>query len=345
MAKTTVVIAAVTTALLFASAVRAADTVGDCHIGAYRLAGGGVVDIGASDGDALRWRTFDGRTGALHPRASGGWTSTLGWTGRSDGTHVTLSACPGGAITFDGLAGERIAFDVTKTRFAGDGVALAGRLVLPRGNGPVPIAVLVHGSESDSALNFYALQRLFPSQGVGAFVYDKRGTGLSGGKYTQNFSVLANDAVAAMREARRLAGRRAGRVGYQGGSQGGWVAPIAASRAPVDFVIVGYGLAVSPIEEDRSELALEMKLKGHSPAEIAEALEIGDAADAVFASNFTRGFARFEAVRARYRDAPWYKDVHGNFTHFSLLVQSHPRLTDWWTRFGERPSAAKVLRL
>lgn len=26
------------------------------------------------------------------------------------------------------------------------------------------------------------------------------------------------------------------------------------------------------------------------------------------------------------------------------LVRPHPRLTDWWTRFGERPSAAKVLR-
>ncbi len=318
MANSGFALAAVTTALLFASAGRAADTVGDCHIGAYRLADGGVVDIAPSDGDALRWRTFDGRTGALHPQTGGGWTSTLGWTGRPDGTRVTFSACPGGAITFDGAAGERIAFDVTETRFAGDGVTLAGRLVLPRGAGPVPIVVLVHGSENDSALDFYSLQRLLPSQGVGVFVYDKRGTGRSGGKYTQDFSVLANDAVAAMREGRRLAGRRAGRVGYQGGSEGGWVAPIAASRAPVDFVIVGFGLAVSPIEEDRQELALEMKLKSHSPAEIAEAREIGDAADAVFASNFTSGFARFGAVRAKYRDAPWFKDVHGNFTHFIL---------------------------
>ncbi len=305
-------------ALLFAPAVWAADTVGDCHIGAYRLAGGDVVDIAPSDGDALRWRTFDGRTGALHPQAGGGWTSTLGWTGRPDGTRVTLSPCPGGAISFNGVAGARLAFDVTQTRFAAAGVTLAGRLVMPPGDAPVPIVVLVHGSENDSALNFYSLQRLLPSQGVGVFVYDKRGTGLSSGKYTQDFGVLADDAVAAMREARRLAGRRAGRVGYQGGSEGGWVAPIAASRAPVDFVIVGFGLAVSPIEEDRQELALEMKLKGHSPAQIAQALQIGEAADAVFASHFTRGFARFEAVRARYRNAPWFKDVHGNFTHFIL---------------------------
>jgi hypothetical protein len=318
MTRAFVLLTGLITALLAGGAAQAADTVGDCHIGAYRLADGGVVDIGASDGDVLRWRRFDGTVGALHPAPGGGWTSLRGWTDHPDGTRVSFSACPGGEITFDGISGHRIAFDVSETRFDGVGVKLAGRLVLPRGAGPVPIVVLVHGSEDFSARDFYALQRLLPAEGVGAFVYDKRGTGASGGKYTQDFGLLADDAVAAIREARRLAGPRAGRVGYQGGSEGGWVAPIAASRAPVDFVIVGFGLAVSPIEEDRSELALEMRLKGHSEAEVAEALEIGDAADAVFASNFTSGFARFEAVRAKYRDAPWYKDVHGNFTHFLL---------------------------
>ncbi|HEY5289915.1 MAG TPA: alpha/beta hydrolase [Caulobacteraceae bacterium] len=318
MTRTGVILAALSAAVLIGSAAQAADTVGDCRIGAYRLADGRVVDIGAADGDLLRWRTFDGKVGALHPRATGGWTSTVGWTDRPDGIRVTLSPCPGGAITFDGTAGKRIAFDVTETKFAGDGVTLTGRLVLPRGDGPVPIVVLVHGSENFSARDFYALQRLLPAEGVGVFVYDKRGTGASGGKYTQDFSLLADDAVAAMREARRLAGARAGRVGYQGGSEGGWVAPLAASRAPVDFVIVGFGLAVSPIEEDRSELVLEMKLKGHSPAEVAKALEIGEAAETVLSSGLTQGFARFDAVRAEYKDAPWYKDVHGNFTHFLL---------------------------
>ncbi len=313
-----VLLAAFSAALLVGAAARAADTAGDCRIGAYRLADGRVVDIGAADGDLLRWRTFDGRVGALHPGANGGLTSTVGWTDRADGIRVTLSPCPGGAISFDGTAGQRIAFDTTETKFAGDGVTLAGRLVLPRGAGPVPIVVLIHGSENFSARDFYALQRLLPAEGVGVFVYDKRGTGASQGKYTQDFSVLADDAVAAMREARRLAGARAGRIGYQGGSEGGWVAPMAAERAPVDFVIVGFGLAVSPIEEDRSELALEMKLKGHSTADTAKALEIGEAAEAVMASGFTQGFARFDAVRAKYANAPWYKDVHGNFTHFLL---------------------------
>src|SRR5580693_474210 len=296
----------------------AADTVGDCRIGAYRLTDGSLVDIGASDEDALRWRRFDGTTGKLHKTTDGSWSSTLGFTDKPDGKTVTFSDCAKGNISFNGINGRRIAFDVTESTFEGDGVKLVGRLVLPKSAGQTPIVVLIHGSETDSARDFYPLQRLLPAEGVGAFVYDKRGTGASGGKYTQDFNLLANDAVAAMREARRLAGARAGRVGYQGGSEGGWVAPLAASRAPVDFVIVSFGLAVNVLQEDQEELALEMHLKGHSAEETAKALEVGRAAEAVAASRFTSGFAEFDAVRAKYKSQPWYKDVHGNFTYMLL---------------------------
>jgi pimeloyl-ACP methyl ester carboxylesterase len=308
---------ALATAFLPAFA-RAADTVGDCRIGAYRLTDGSVVDVGASDEDALRWRRFDGTTGKLHKNADGSWNSTLGFTDKPDGKKVTFSDCAKGDISFNGINGHRIAFDVTETTFEGDGVKLVGRLVLPKSGGRTPIVVLIHGSETDSARDTFPLQRLLPAEGVGAFVYDKRGTGASGGKYTQDFSLLANDAVAAMREARRLAGARAGRIGYFGGSEGGWVAPIAATRAPADFVIVGYGLAVSVIDEDQEEVALEMRLKGHSPEEIAKAQEVAAAAEAVFESGFTKGLERFDAVRAKYRGEPWYKDVHGNYTYFIL---------------------------
>jgi uncharacterized protein len=184
----------------------AADTAGDCRIGAYRLTDGSVVDIGASDEDALRWRRFDGTTGKLHKNADGSWYSTLGFADKPDGKTVTFSDCAKGDISFNGINGRRIAFDVTESTFEGDGVKLVGRLVLPKSAGQTPIVVLIHGSETDSARDFYPLQRLLPAEGVGAFVYDKRGTGASGGKYTQDFNLLANDAVAAMREARRLAG-------------------------------------------------------------------------------------------------------------------------------------------
>jgi pimeloyl-ACP methyl ester carboxylesterase len=294
-------------------------TAGDCHIGAYRFWDGEIIDIARSEGDTFRWRKFDGTTGVLHKKDDGSWTSTLGWTDRPDGHTASFTRCARGEIEFDGKKAHRIPFDVTDTVFKGrGGLKLVGRLVLPKGNDSVPIVVLLHGAERESARDSDKLQRLLPGENVGAFVYDKRGTGGSDGKYTQDFDTLADDAVAAMREAKRIAGTRCARIGYQGGSQGGWVAPLAATRAPVDFVIVSFGLAVSVIDEDQEEVAVEMRFKGHSQREISKALEVAAAAEAIFESGFTKGFERFDAVRAKYRNEPWYKDLHGNYTHFIL---------------------------
>ena len=314
-----------------APVARAAETM-DCHIGTYRLSDGGNVDIAPSDGHTLRWRRFDGTTGALTEKGGGRWTSSYGWTGRPDGKAVQLSECGAGRINFDGVEGRRVRFDVTDTTFTSHGATLAGRLILPKGTGVVPIVILVHGAEHDSARQFNALQRMLPAEKVGAFVFDKRGTGGSDGSYSQDFNLLADDAVAAMREAKRLSGRRAGRIGYQAGSQGGWVAPLAANRAQVDFVIVCFGLAVSVIDEDQQEVAIEMREKGHSSADIASALEVARAAETVIASGFTDGFGPFDAVRAKYKDAPWYKDLHGNYTYF-LLPYSESQLRDMSAKF------------
>jgi uncharacterized protein len=313
----------------------------DC-VGTYRLSDGGIVDLGRSEGETLRWRRFDGTTGVLSKSSEGHWTSTLGWTGRLDGKIARLSECAAGSITFDGMQGRRIAFDVTETKFSSHNTTLIGRLVLPKGAATVPIVVLLHGAEHDSGRDFYALQRLLPAEGVGAFVFDKRGTGASSGSYTQDFSILADDGVSAMHEAKRLAGSRAGRIGYQGGSQGGWVAPIAANVEHVDFVIVCFGLAVSVIDEDQQEVEIEMREKGHSPAEIADALKVATAAETVIASRFTEGFQEFDAVRAKYKDAPWYKDVHGNYTYMLLpyteaeLKEMAPKY-QWGTPFRYDP--------
>ncbi|MGO4222319.1 alpha/beta hydrolase family protein [Lysobacter sp. TAF61] len=310
--------------LLFAAALAATPAAqppaqpSQCPAGAYRFADGSTIDVGAEK-DGLRWRRIDGATGLLTQDDKGNWTSTLGWTGRPDGKRIGFSDCAHGRIDFDGKPGKRIALVVRDTTFEGEGgIKLAGRLLMPEGNATAPIVVLVHGAESTSARIEDDMQRQLPAEGVAAFVYDKRGTGGSQGKYTQDFSVLANDAVAAVREARRLAGTRAGRVGFRGGSQGGWVAPLAATRTPVDFVMVGYGLAVSVLDEDREAVILQLGLKGYDQSVIDQALQISDAAAVVISSGFSQGIDAFDAVRIKYRDQPWYKDVYGNFTHVML---------------------------
>jgi pimeloyl-ACP methyl ester carboxylesterase len=292
-----------------------------CEIGTYVLSDGSNVDIAESDGDTLRWLKFTGERGQLHPRAQGTWSSTYGWTDRPDGITVSFSECEKGAITFQGMPGKRLNFDVNDTVFERDGVRLAGRLVMPRGNDKVPVVVLVHGSEHDSALATYPLQRIFPAQRIGVFVYDKRGTGISGGEYTQNFNVLADDAVAAMNEAKRLAGGRRARVGYQGGSEGGWVVPLAVNRMPVDFAIVSFGLAVTVLEEDQQSVALDMHFHHHSTADTRKALELARAGEYVVETGGREGYDRFDALRRKYSAEPWYKDVHGDFLFFILPLE------------------------
>jgi uncharacterized protein len=338
-----VAIAAIVLALSAAAAH--ADSTKDCHIGSYRLNDGRAVDIAPSDGGTLRWRMFDGETGQLHPNKDGSWTSTYGWTDRPDGKAVTFSDCTQGDIGFGKNSGHRIAFDVSDTTFDSHGTKLVGRLVMPKGDGKVPVVILIHGSEHDSARDFYALQRMFPAQGIGAFVYDKRGTGASGGSYTQDFDTLADDAVVAMKEARRLAGARAGRVGYQGGSEGGWVAPLAANRAKVDFVIVSFGLAVTVLEEDQESVALDMHFHGHSADDTTKALELARAGERVIETGDKEGFAEFDALRQKYKSELWYKDVHGDFVFFIMpldkaQIDTAVKQFDFHTPFHYEPMPA-----
>jgi len=326
------VVATAMFALAGESAVASDDLTGDCRIGTYHLQDGTDVDIGATEGQHLRWRRRDGTTGELTKESDGSWTSNLGWTKRPDGKHVSFFDCANGEINFDGVKGKRIAFEVTETKFQGAGVSLAGRLVMPKGSSRVPIVVLIHGSEHDSARDFYALQRQFPAAGIGAFVYDKRGTGASTGRYTQDYLLLADDAIAAVHEAKRLARGRAGRIGYQAGSQGGWVAPLAAKIQPVDFIIVGFGLAVSPLDEDREAIALDVPRHGYGADVMAKAMEVADATAAILLSDFREGYDRLDAIRARYGNEPWFKYIHGDIT-FALLGMTEAQLREQGPEF------------
>lgn len=289
-----------------------------CHTGAYRLADGRVIDVAPAEGADLRWRLEDGQSGLLS--ASNGWRSTRGWTDKPDGKTVSFGGCADDRLTFavgDGepVEGHKIRFVTREVSFKSGDQELFGRLVLPEGENAVPIVVAVHGSERDAASLYNFQQRLLPALGVGVFVYDKRGTGRSSGEYTQDFEVLAADAANAVRAARQLAGARAGRVGLEGGSQGGWVAPLAATRTQVDFVIVGYGLADSPLAENRDEALQDLEAAGFTdPAIRAKALEVIAATEAVVLSRFESGYDRLDAVRKRYGKEPWFKAVKGEFT-------------------------------
>jgi pimeloyl-ACP methyl ester carboxylesterase len=298
-----------------------------CHYGAYNLTDGRIVAIGPSTGPLnLRFVLMSGDTGWLKPIAPPGdalpkrFGAGPGWAGESPiRTQVEFGECSEGRISFaqDGapaIDGVQRKFFVTETGFVSHGLTLAGRLVLPDGAGPAPVAVMVHGSERDSARLYNRFQHILPAHGVGVFVYDKRGTGGSEGSYSQDFHLLSDDAAAAMAKARELAGARGSEFGFEGGSQAGWIIPLATQKAKADFALVGYGLAESPLAEDREEVFDDLRTAGYGADVIAKAREITDATGAVMASGFKDSFDRLDAVRAKYGNEPWYAKIKGEYT-------------------------------
>lgn len=111
-----------------------------------------------------------------------------------------------------------------------------------------------------------------------------------------------------------MAGALASEVGFQGGSQAGWIEPLAARKANADFVVVGFGLAESPLAEDREEVFDDLRTAGYGEDVIVKAREITDATGRVMASDFKDGFDQLDAVRAKYQKEPWYPKVQGEFT-------------------------------
>lgn len=295
-------------------------TLNDCNAGSFIVGDGSLLDISVAPAGNWRWRTHDGRLGPVNASDQP--------PAHPDEANLTIQAPDCDVIVIVSDEGEqrgsRLHFEQVDSVFAGDNEQLSGRLVLPKNAITVPVVVMVHGSEATSAVQFNAWQRLLPAMGVGVFVYDKRGTGSSTGEYTQDFDLLANDVAAAASEARRLAGGRLESLVLFGTSQGGWVAPLAASKMAasqatntlplVDRVIVGYGLAISPNDEDREQVLLEMRAMGYTGSDLTEADEVARATGVLMASGFRQGFGEYARIRQAYGSRPWFSEINGEYT-------------------------------
>jgi dipeptidyl aminopeptidase/acylaminoacyl peptidase len=141
--------------------------------------------------------------------------------------------------------------------FRSDDISLEGVLNLPGNSGKYPLAVFVHGSGMATRNDYREFVTPMLEKGIAVFRYDKRGVGTSGGTYTdvntpnseRMFSVLASDAVAAIRHLKNDKRIDGNKIILIGGSQAGWIIPEAITMIDVWLSVCISGPLVSVGEE------------------------------------------------------------------------------------------------
>ena len=294
--------------------------------GAYRFSDGRVVSIVPTSTNG-QWRYTDfnsGKSHKLYPADALNFQSADDWKSETpvvfryyfnldkNGLAESLIIKQNGK---GDLIAKKIKFREQTITFKSGDIQLFGKLTLPmNGKTPFKTVVYVHGSGNEGSVDRDWFPHVLAANGIAAFVFDKRGTGCSEGKYMQHFGVLSDDVVAALRWLKTRPEVDSNRIGLAGFSQGGWVAPLAAFKdSSVKFVLVGYGMAMSVAEEDRLEAPLKLKEMGLDAESIAQFQELNGALHKVAEGNF-KDYREFEAMIAKYKDAKWFATVKGTQT-------------------------------
>jgi alpha-beta hydrolase superfamily lysophospholipase len=136
-----------------------------------------------------------------------------------------------------------------------------------------PTIVLIHGSD-DETRDMGFIIPYFVAHGLNVVSYDQRGTGASVGDWrSAGVDEKADDVLAIVTEIARNPAVDSKRIGLWGTSNGGWVAPIVATRYPVEFMI----LRSAPSESVKENVLFEIQqalVEHHkfSAAQVTDAL-------------------------------------------------------------------------
>lgn len=154
--------------------------------------------------------------------------------------------------------------------FNSGGVELAGTLIKPSGASVYPAVVIVHGSGPETRGLYRVEAKALVRGGFAVLIYDKRGTGASGGDFdTAVYRDFIADATAAVRY---LASRNdidGGRIGLVGVSEGGWFTPeIAVLTGGIAFIVNQAGPPLSWMETVLFEVRNEYLAEGIAEADL-----------------------------------------------------------------------------
>ena len=302
--------------------------------GSFRLVTGEVVTGGYMvEGDGF-WIYMDveglDRGGAFRPGATPGTfvsfappdgAVTLEFRAPRDGFYDSLVWREGGRT----LRGARVHPHTSRivSFTSADGTRLAGRLLLPRCEGPHPAVVTVHGS---GPANRYGgtFHTFFLKHGIAVLAYDKRGYTDDPDPWREpDLAAMSEDAAAAVRFAAGPPEVDPVRVGLWGSSQGGWVVPAAALAAPeTAYMILRAGAAATHLETILHEIRQEVRADGVEGMDLDHAMDLRREVYELAMRGAPAAAA--DSLVAPYMDEPWYQTAFGDGP-ISELWSAH-----WW---------------
>lgn len=138
-------------------------------------------------------------------------------------------------------------FEEQRVEFHNHDVKLAGSLLLPKSEAPVPAVVFVHGAGRHTRESQREVGEFFANKGIAALIYDKRGTGDSSGLYESRkpYVNLVNDALSAITFLKQRREIATSQIGIWGLSQGAYISAAAAARSEDIKFIITVGASVA----------------------------------------------------------------------------------------------------
>lgn len=203
-------------------------------------------------------------------------------------------------------------YQIETVEFRNGSIKFKGTFYKPSSSAPYPVIVLAHGSGKGNRGSFYYTPygEYFSKKGIAVLIFDKRGTGESGGIYDENpdFSLLAADLQEAFKYVINRQDVDKSKAGIIGISQAAWVIPIALQNLNnVAFTICTSCPMVAPYQSDLFQKGRQLKEEGFNDTDIVHILEYNRTVTEYVATFKDRQYVI--DLKQKYKKEKWFKDL------------------------------------